>query len=130
MCFNAPLLARSLFFTVNENGEELKRSLASCKHLYSTLMKLYLRRTAAALTLLFCVGCIGQTCPALGGGIAGAEIQYSAPCLAIHVLFPAAVCLNCNGEDYRGSLDRTETGKECQRWDLQSPHPHPYNPEK
>lgn len=41
-----------------------------------------------------------------------------------------AVCLNCNGEDYRGSLDWTESGKECQRWDLQSPHPHPYNPEK
>ncbi|XP_068109019.1 hepatocyte growth factor-like protein isoform X2 [Hyperolius riggenbachi] len=41
-----------------------------------------------------------------------------------------AVCLNCNGEDYRGSLDRTESGKECQRWDLQSPHPHPYNPER
>uniref|UniRef100_A0A8C5PBS8 Macrophage stimulating 1 n=1 Tax=Leptobrachium leishanense TaxID=445787 RepID=A0A8C5PBS8_9ANUR len=41
-----------------------------------------------------------------------------------------AVCLTCNGEDYRGSLDRTETGRECQRWDLQSPHKHPYRPEK
>ncbi|KAM4651367.1 hepatocyte growth factor-like protein isoform 2-T3 [Discoglossus pictus] len=41
-----------------------------------------------------------------------------------------AVCLNCNGEDYRGSLDRTESGRECQRWDLQSPHVHPYKPER
>ncbi|KAM4722214.1 hepatocyte growth factor-like protein isoform 2-T2 [Rhinophrynus dorsalis] len=41
-----------------------------------------------------------------------------------------AVCLSCNGEDYRGSVDRTESGKECQRWDLQSPHAHPYKPEK
>ncbi|XP_072276384.1 hepatocyte growth factor-like protein isoform X1 [Pyxicephalus adspersus] len=41
-----------------------------------------------------------------------------------------AMCLNCNGEDYRGSLDRTESGRECQRWDLQSPHPHSFNPEK
>ncbi|XP_040263831.1 hepatocyte growth factor-like protein isoform X2 [Bufo bufo] len=41
-----------------------------------------------------------------------------------------AICLTCNGEDYRGSLDRTETDRECQRWDLQSPHRHPYNPEK
>ncbi|XP_066452939.1 hepatocyte growth factor-like protein isoform X2 [Eleutherodactylus coqui] len=41
-----------------------------------------------------------------------------------------AVCLNCNGEDYRGSLDRTETGRECQRWDLQYPHTHAFNPEK
>ncbi|KAM9326911.1 hepatocyte growth factor-like protein isoform 2-T2 [Gastrophryne carolinensis] len=41
-----------------------------------------------------------------------------------------AVCLNCNGEDYRGSLDRTDSGRECQRWDLQSPHAHKYNPLK
>ncbi|KAG8436197.1 hypothetical protein GDO86_007342 [Hymenochirus boettgeri] len=41
-----------------------------------------------------------------------------------------AVCLTCNGEDYRGSLDRTESGKECQRWDLQKPHAHLYKPEK
>ncbi|XP_053577107.1 hepatocyte growth factor-like protein isoform X2 [Bombina bombina] len=41
-----------------------------------------------------------------------------------------AVCLNCNGEDYRGFVDRTESGKECQRWDLQSPHSHPYKPER
>ncbi|XP_053325850.1 hepatocyte growth factor-like protein isoform X2 [Spea bombifrons] len=41
-----------------------------------------------------------------------------------------AVCLSCNGEDYRGSVDRTESGRECQRWDLQSPHMHPYRPEK
>ncbi|KAE8611786.1 hypothetical protein XENTR_v10012601 [Xenopus tropicalis] len=41
-----------------------------------------------------------------------------------------AVCLTCNGEDYRGSVDRTESGKECQRWDLQAPHTHPYKPEK
>ncbi|MEE6522867.1 hypothetical protein FKM82_021515, partial [Ascaphus truei] len=41
-----------------------------------------------------------------------------------------AVCLSCNGEDYRGAVDHTESGKECQRWDLQSPHRHPYRPEK
>ncbi|XP_063296779.1 hepatocyte growth factor-like protein isoform X1 [Pelobates fuscus] len=41
-----------------------------------------------------------------------------------------AVCLTCNGEDYQGALDRTESGRECQRWDLQSPHMHPYRPEK
>ncbi|XP_075040011.1 hepatocyte growth factor-like protein isoform X2 [Mixophyes fleayi] len=41
-----------------------------------------------------------------------------------------AECLQCNGEDYRGQVDRTESGRECQRWDLQSPHAHPFNPEK
>ncbi|XP_062977154.1 hepatocyte growth factor-like protein [Elgaria multicarinata webbii] len=41
-----------------------------------------------------------------------------------------AVCMSCNGEDYRGSVDHTESGIECQRWDLQLPHKHPYKPEK
>ncbi|KAM6960582.1 hepatocyte growth factor [Aplochiton taeniatus] len=39
-------------------------------------------------------------------------------------------CMRCNGEDYRGPMDRTESGKECQRWDLQEPHKHPFNPER
>ncbi|NP_001069145.1 hepatocyte growth factor-like protein precursor [Bos taurus] len=39
-----------------------------------------------------------------------------------------ATCLWCNGEDYRGSVDSTESGRECQRWDLQHPHPHPFEP--
>ncbi|XP_045712993.1 hepatocyte growth factor-like protein isoform X5 [Phyllostomus hastatus] len=39
-----------------------------------------------------------------------------------------AACIWCNGEDYRGSVDRTESGRECQRWDLQHPHPHPFEP--
>ncbi|XP_038595897.1 hepatocyte growth factor-like protein isoform X3 [Tachyglossus aculeatus] len=41
-----------------------------------------------------------------------------------------ATCLSCNGEDYQGSVDRTESGRECQRWDLQKPHKHPYHPSK
>ncbi|XP_069418442.1 hepatocyte growth factor-like protein isoform X1 [Ovis canadensis] len=41
-----------------------------------------------------------------------------------------AACLWCNGEDYRGSVDSTESGRECQRWDLQHPHPHPFEPSK
>nr|XP_025962414.1 hepatocyte growth factor-like protein [Dromaius novaehollandiae] len=40
-----------------------------------------------------------------------------------------AVCMSCNGEDYRGFVDRTESGAECQRWDLQHPHKHPYHPD-
>ncbi|XP_032996482.1 hepatocyte growth factor-like protein isoform X2 [Lacerta agilis] len=41
-----------------------------------------------------------------------------------------AACLSCNGEDYRGFVDHTESGRECQRWDLQHPHRHPYQPNK
>ncbi|KAI5109033.1 hepatocyte growth factor-like protein precursor, partial [Silurus meridionalis] len=40
------------------------------------------------------------------------------------------VCITCNGEDYRGQVDRTVSGKECQRWDQQNPHQHIYQPEK
>ncbi|OXB56190.1 hypothetical protein ASZ78_016969 [Callipepla squamata] len=41
-----------------------------------------------------------------------------------------AICMTCNGEDYRGFVDHTESGTECQRWDLQRPHKHPYHPDK
>ncbi|XP_049719466.1 hepatocyte growth factor-like protein isoform X4 [Elephas maximus indicus] len=41
-----------------------------------------------------------------------------------------ATCVWCTGEDYRGEVDRTESGRECQRWDLQHPHPHPFEPSK
>ncbi|XP_073475668.1 hepatocyte growth factor isoform X3 [Aquarana catesbeiana] len=39
-------------------------------------------------------------------------------------------CVTCNGEHYRGVMDYTETGKECQRWDLQRPHKHKFRPER
>ncbi|NP_001380514.1 hepatocyte growth factor-like protein isoform 6 precursor [Homo sapiens] len=41
-----------------------------------------------------------------------------------------AACVWCNGEEYRGAVDRTESGRECQRWDLQHPHQHPFEPGK
>ncbi|XP_016532822.1 hepatocyte growth factor a isoform X1 [Poecilia formosa] len=40
------------------------------------------------------------------------------------------VCMRCNGEDYRGKVDQTESGKECQRWDSKWPHEHPFQPKK
>ncbi|KAM8884118.1 hepatocyte growth factor-like isoform 1-T1 [Synchiropus picturatus] len=40
------------------------------------------------------------------------------------------VCMTCNGEDYRGKVDRTETGKECQRWDSARPHRHSFQPKR
>uniref|UniRef100_A0A9J8AZV4 Macrophage stimulating 1 n=1 Tax=Cyprinus carpio carpio TaxID=630221 RepID=A0A9J8AZV4_CYPCA len=39
------------------------------------------------------------------------------------------VCITCNGEDYRGQVDHTVSGRECQRWDQQYPHQHIYQPE-
>ncbi|XP_057692146.1 hepatocyte growth factor [Corythoichthys intestinalis] len=39
-------------------------------------------------------------------------------------------CIHCNGEDYRGPIDHTESGKECQRWDLEEPHKHQYHPDR
>uniref|UniRef100_A0AAV2IXU0 Hepatocyte growth factor n=1 Tax=Knipowitschia caucasica TaxID=637954 RepID=A0AAV2IXU0_KNICA len=39
-------------------------------------------------------------------------------------------CMKCNGEDYRGKVDHTENGRECQRWDSVRPHKHIYQPKK
>lgn len=39
-------------------------------------------------------------------------------------------CMTCNGEGYRGPMDHTMSGKECQRWDLQKPHKHRFRPER
>lgn len=39
-------------------------------------------------------------------------------------------CMTCNGENYRGPMDHTESGKECQRWDLEEPHHHLYHPKR
>ncbi|XP_055761631.1 hepatocyte growth factor-like [Salvelinus fontinalis] len=39
-------------------------------------------------------------------------------------------CMRCNGEDYKGPMDHTDSGKECQRWDSSKPHRHPYQPKK
>lgn len=49
----------------------------------------------------------------------------------VHVFFCCIVeCINCIGEDYRGPMDHTESGKECQRWDLDDPHKHLYHPKR
>uniref|UniRef100_A0A8C8DXZ8 Hepatocyte growth factor a n=1 Tax=Oryzias sinensis TaxID=183150 RepID=A0A8C8DXZ8_9TELE len=40
------------------------------------------------------------------------------------------VCMTCNGEDYRGKVDHTESGRECQRWDSPRPHRHQFQPKK
>ncbi|XP_038597136.1 hepatocyte growth factor isoform X2 [Tachyglossus aculeatus] len=42
----------------------------------------------------------------------------------------AVECMTCNGESYRGPMDHTESGKECQRWDQQTPHRHKFLPER
>ncbi|XP_075910675.1 plasminogen isoform X2 [Petromyzon marinus] len=38
-------------------------------------------------------------------------------------------CYHCIGEDYRGTVAKTETGKDCQRWDEQTPHRHTFSPQ-
>merc|ERR1719222_1687956 len=35
-------------------------------------------------------------------------------------------CQTGNGEDYKGEVDKTESGKECQDWTLQKPHKHKF----
>ncbi|KAB5574748.1 hypothetical protein PHYPO_G00212610 [Pangasianodon hypophthalmus] len=39
-------------------------------------------------------------------------------------------CMMCNGESYRGPMDHTESGRECQRWDLDEPHKHLFHPKR
>nr|XP_014341332.1 PREDICTED: plasminogen [Latimeria chalumnae] len=42
---------------------------------------------------------------------------------------PKLECLAGNGDTYRGDLAVTVSGKECQRWDAQSPHKHLRTPD-
>ncbi|KAM4695151.1 plasminogen [Discoglossus pictus] len=37
-------------------------------------------------------------------------------------------CMHCSGENYKGKIAKTESGVECQRWDMQTPHSHGYTP--
>lgn len=47
-----------------------------------------------------------------------------------HTLILLVECMTCNGENYRGPMDHTESGKICQRWDRQTPHRHKFLPER
>lgn len=51
-------------------------------------------------------------------------------CVCSCVCVLTEVCMKCNGEDYRGKVDYTESGKECQRWDSVRPHKHRFQPKK
>ncbi|XP_078663425.1 uncharacterized protein LOC144906732 [Branchiostoma floridae x Branchiostoma belcheri] len=44
------------------------------------------------------------------------------------VICSTTSCQDGNGESYRGTVSRTESGHECQRWDSQFPHPHSNSP--
>lgn len=55
-------------------------------------------------------------------------VKFVSTCVCVCVC--TVECVNCNGEDYRGPMDHTESGKECQRWDLNDPHKHLYHPKR
>ena len=42
-------------------------------------------------------------------------------------LFNWSLNINDKAREYAGSLDQTVSETPCQRWDSQSPHPHPFN---
>ncbi len=47
------------------------------------------------------------------------------------VCFPFnSECFDGDGHDYSGKLNITINGRQCQRWDAQSPHQHNQNPAK
>ncbi|XP_030053923.1 plasminogen [Microcaecilia unicolor] len=37
-------------------------------------------------------------------------------------------CMHCNGKNYRGKISKTESGLDCQSWEVQTPHTHGYRP--
>lgn len=57
-------------------------------------------------------------------------LHYSSVEKNILVSLLTDVCMTCNGEDYQGKMDHTESGKECQRWDSTRPHKHHFQPKK
>ena len=56
-----------------------------------------------------------------GAGLAGADLQAGDGAEGV-----ACQQESTGGEDYSGSVDRTETGRTCQQWSLTSPHNHNY----
>lgn len=58
------------------------------------------------------------------------KFLYSILMTICFCFYRSDVCVMCNGEDYAGFMDHTASGLECQRWDLNYPHVHKYQPEK
>ena len=53
-------------------------------------------------------------------------VLIEAQCAAYQMTSAFSDCQTGNGKDYKGEVDKTVSGKDCQDWAVQKPHKHKF----
>ena len=53
-------------------------------------------------------------------------VLIKAQCAGYYITSASSDCQTGNGKDYKGEVDKTVSGKDCQDWAVQKPHKHQF----